>query len=89
MKPNNTLNPRRFTALRVALLGLLVSLTFIDPPAAAKPAPPAAPQAPAAQQAVPGQVPAQNPGICGNQPFGYETQDFAAVVTYLRISQQG
>jgi len=96
MKPNNTLNSRRFSALRVALLCMPATLTFGSLQAAGSPqfvtqapAQQAAPQAPAAQQAVPGQAPAQNPGICGNQPLCYETQDFAAVVTDFRTSKSG
>jgi hypothetical protein len=42
-----------------------------------------------APQAAPATVAAQAPSICGNQPFCYETADFAAVVTDFRTSKSG
>jgi hypothetical protein len=47
------------------------------------------PPAQSAVQAVPAAGAAQAPSICGNQPFCYETADFAAVVTDFRTSKSG
>lgn len=46
--------------------------------------------APTGAQAVPaqGQMPAQAPSLCGNQPLCYEASDFAATITDFRTSTQ-